>query len=325
MSFTVTLLPDNHQFEAEAHESILNAALRAGLAMDYGCSNGNCGHCHARCIEGQTARLSPHDYSLSEAGKRAGDILLCSYAASSDVTVEAMTAHTAADIPLQQLKAKLRRLSSAGDNTHILQLRTPRSQSLRFIAGQHARLILPNGLQREIPIASCPCDGMNLEFHIYRDAADSFSDYVFNELTTSTQIDVEGPVGDFTLDESSSAPILFIAWEAGFGPIRSLVEHCLNLELKQAIHLYWIFHEKNGNYADGYCRSVSDAIDNFSYTPLRVADVSAAFNQVAHEHNDLSELSMYLAMPPAVADQAMSFFKQQGLKEKHVKIDPLVA
>lgn len=326
MPFSITLLPGKQQFLAEPHESILNAALRAGLALDYGCSNGNCGHCRAKLVSGETQRLRPHDHVISGADKQAGQILLCSYAASNDLVIEAATAKSAADIPIQQLSARLRRIERVGDNTLILQLRTPRSASLRFIAGQHARLRLPNGLQRELPVASCPCDGMNLEFHIFRDAADSFSDYIFADIPASLQVDIEGPLGDFTLEENKTdAPILFIAWEAGFGPVRSLIEHCLSLELKQPIHLYWIVHDQQGHYADGYCRAVCDAFDNFSYTPICTNDTDQAIQQIVREHTDQSGYMVYLAMPPAVAENAVTLFRKQGLLAGHVKIDPLVA
>lgn len=325
MAFTVTLQPGDRRFEAEAHESLLNAALRAGVALDYGCSNGNCGHCRARLVEGNINKLSNHDYSFSDADRQAGHILLCSYAAASDLLIEATTAQSTDDIPLQEIDAKVRRRQNLADRTLILQLRTPRSQSLRFIAGQHARLLLENGLQRELPIASCPCDGMNLEFHIHHDAADSFSDYVFHELGANDTIHIQGPVGQFTLDENSTQPILFIAWEAGFGPIRSLVEHCLSLELSQPIQLYWIVHDAGGHYADGYCRAVSDAIDNLTYQPLCVPEISSAIRQIAHENPDLSAHNVYMAVPPAVADKALAIFRQQGLPTTQVKIDPLVA
>lgn len=325
MAFSVTLQPGNQHFVAEAHESLLNAALRAGLALDYRCSNGNCGHCQASLLQGRVVRLRSHDFRLVDNDSGQQQTLLCCYAAASDLTIEATTAHTPADIPSQYIDAKIRRKQIIDDNTLILQLRTPRSQSLRFIAGQHARLQLENGLQRELPIASCPCDGMNLEFHVHHDAADQFSDYLFKQADSTDKVHIEGPVGDFTLDETSTQPVLFIAWETGFGPIRSLIEHCLSLELTQPLQLYWIVHHAGGHYADGYCRAVMDAIDNFSYTPLCVPDTSSAFQQIAHENPDLSQHHVYIAMPPAVADDAIRRFQQQGMQSQQVKIDPLVA
>ncbi len=325
MAFTVTLQPGDLHFVAEEHESLLNAALRAGLALDYRCSNGNCGHCQASLLQGQVVRLRSHDFQLAEQGSAQQQILLCCYAAASDLIIEAETAHSPADIPVQYVEAKIRRKQIIDDHTLILQLRTPRSQSLRFIAGQHACLQLENGLQRELPIASCPCDGMNLEFHVHRDAADKFGDYLFDQIGNTDKIHIEGPVGNFTLDESSTHPILFIAWETGFGPIRSLIEHCLSLELTQPLQLYWIVHHSRGHYADGYCRAVSDAIDNFSYTPLCVPEINSAIQQIAFENPDLSQHQVYIAMPPAVAEKAVNYFQQQGMQPHQVKIDPLVA
>ncbi|MCK7580126.1 MAG: 2Fe-2S iron-sulfur cluster-binding protein [Chromatiales bacterium] len=39
----VHLLPSRHEFFVEGSDTLLEAALRAGLALNYGCSNGNCG------------------------------------------------------------------------------------------------------------------------------------------------------------------------------------------------------------------------------------------------------------------------------------------
>ena len=43
MSAHVTLRPSGHDFFVEGQDTLLEAALKAGLALNYGCSNGNCG------------------------------------------------------------------------------------------------------------------------------------------------------------------------------------------------------------------------------------------------------------------------------------------
>jgi len=40
MSAQATVIPSNHEFFVEGAESILEAGLRGGLALNYGCSNG---------------------------------------------------------------------------------------------------------------------------------------------------------------------------------------------------------------------------------------------------------------------------------------------
>jgi CDP-4-dehydro-6-deoxyglucose reductase len=69
MSAHVTVKPSGREFFVEGSESLLKAALRAGLAPNYGCGNGNCGLCKARVVSGETRTVSPSDYLFSEAEK----------------------------------------------------------------------------------------------------------------------------------------------------------------------------------------------------------------------------------------------------------------
>ena len=50
MSAQVTLRPSGHQFAVEGHDTLLQAGLRAGLKLNYGCGNGTCGMCKVRVI-----------------------------------------------------------------------------------------------------------------------------------------------------------------------------------------------------------------------------------------------------------------------------------
>ncbi|MDX2458177.1 MAG: 2Fe-2S iron-sulfur cluster-binding protein, partial [Gammaproteobacteria bacterium] len=69
MAAQVRILPSGHEFFIEGSDSILEAGLRSGLALDYGCSNGNCGKCKAKVVSGQVKKICPHDYVLSETEK----------------------------------------------------------------------------------------------------------------------------------------------------------------------------------------------------------------------------------------------------------------
>ena len=56
MTAHVRLLPSQHEFFVEGNDTVLEAALRSGLALDYGCSGGNCGLCKAKVLSGQVKR-----------------------------------------------------------------------------------------------------------------------------------------------------------------------------------------------------------------------------------------------------------------------------
>ena len=48
MPKTVHIEPSGHTFSVEPGESILDAALRQGFTLAYGCRNGACGSCKGK-------------------------------------------------------------------------------------------------------------------------------------------------------------------------------------------------------------------------------------------------------------------------------------
>jgi CDP-4-dehydro-6-deoxyglucose reductase len=154
MSWHVRVEPSGHEFLAEAHESLLDAALRAGLNLRYNCNNGTCGECQARLMSGTLGSVRAHDFRLGEAQKGLGRFLLCSASAASDLVIEVQELHAASDIPLQRIATRVAKVERLG-NYAVLQLRTPRVQTLSFLAGQAADVMI-DGHVRRLAIASFP-------------------------------------------------------------------------------------------------------------------------------------------------------------------------
>ncbi|WP_172600396.1 2Fe-2S iron-sulfur cluster-binding protein [Sulfurivermis fontis] len=268
MTHRIRLLPSGREFEAEAQETLLDAALRNGVNIPYNCSGGSCGVCKARLISGRVEHPRFHDYVLSEADKVQGQLLLCSVSAGSDLVLEVNEIGDAAQIPLQQVSTRVAHIERVGEHYVILTLRTPRSQTLQFLAGQHVELRLGNGMSCDAAIASCPCNGMLLQFHLAQRIDEDFPRHVFQKLRANDIVQVTGPFGSFTLDEDSHRPIVMVAQDTGFAPLKSLIEHALALELSQPITLFWVSAHDDGFYLANLCRSWVDALDNFSYQPL---------------------------------------------------------
>lgn len=340
MSFQVRLLPSGKEFPVEKNETVLSSALRAGIALSYNCNSGACGGCEGRILSGQVLENQPHDYHFSEAKKAHGHVLLCCVTAASDLEIEVKEAGSVEDIPLQRVPTKVELIEHIQDDTLILHLRTPRSQSLRFLAGQHVSLASEGMPSRNKSIGSCPCNAMHLQFHIRKVAGDPFSEYVFNQLKTSQTVMIEGPWGRFTLDENSKRPIIFIAYETGFAPIKSIIEHTIALELAQPLHLYWMAHKSGNHYLNNLCRSWLDALDNFSYTVLTGKDLSgescwetstdpivslrdmeAAGATIVTDHPDLSGFDIYLTAPESGMNAMTQLLMKHGLPEQQLHLD----
>jgi CDP-4-dehydro-6-deoxyglucose reductase len=275
MSAHVQVRPSGHEFFVEGNDTLLEAALRAGLSVDYGCSGGTCGKCKAKVVSGEVRALRHSDYPLAAAEKAAGVVLMCCSTAVTDVVIEAREASRAADIGVQWIDTRVKKVSALGEAMRLVHLQTPRSSRLRFLAGQSVRLELPGGAARELPVASCPCDDRNLEFHVARQPGDAFCEAVFSGLAAGETVSLEGPRGDFVLDEESARPLFFIAAGTGFAPVKSLVEHAMALETAPSIRLAWVASPPGGHYLDNLCRSWSAAFDDFHYVAIPAeADVA---------------------------------------------------
>lgn len=272
MTAKVKLLPSGHEFSVEPGENLLDAALRAGLSIRYSCNSGSCGECRARLVSGELGDALHHDYAFNERERADGQFLMCRTSAASDLVIEAVEARGAADVPVQTLTTQVNKLVRLSEDVMELHLRTPRSQTLWFLAGQHVRLNIPGIAPRHKSIASCPCNGMALQFHVRRRPGDPFSDHVFTRMKVRDTIGVEGPFGSFVLDEESTRPLIFIAFETGFAPIKSLIEHAISLEMRQPIRLYWITAGARGHYLENHCRAWQDALDDFGFAPIGGSD-----------------------------------------------------
>ena len=332
MTARIRLQPSGHEFDAEADETLLEAALRSGLSLRYSCSSGSCGECRARLVAGELGAVQHHDYVFSERDRAAGQFLMCRATAATDLIVEAVEAHGTADVPAQHITTQVSRLTALGNDVMELQLRTPRSQTLWFLAGQHVRLQLPGLPPRHKSIASCPCNGMVLHFHVRRAPDDPFAEHVFTRMKLRDTVEIEGPFGDFVLDEASQRPLLFIAFETGFAPIKSLIEHAISLELSQPARLYWIARHGEDHYLANYCRSWQDALDDFSFIPV-TGDVAAdgltaaetammrATQHITEMHPDLSGHDVYVNGPDVLFASLNAALLARGLPPERLFVD----
>lgn len=327
----VTILPGKQDFLLEGHDTLLEAAMRSGIPLNYGCSGGNCGLCKARLLSGEVKKTRQHDFVISEAEKNLGYILLCSNTAVSDVVIEAAVANSVQDIPFQQITAHVKALGHINDDMILLHLQTPRTQRLRFLAGQSVTLRVGQSYSAELPIASCPCDDRNVLFHISRKVGNLFSNYVFDHLKHNDAVEIEGPLGEFILQEKSPRPLYFFAFDTGFAPIKSLIEHALSLEA-ETIHLHWFGSSQQSIYLPNIAHAWRDALDNFHYeehvagfdlrsvSGKRAESLLTQIGDVVAGDAELLQCDIYIAGPEDAVNVAEQFFLDKGLPKTRVAV-----
>ncbi|GAB1392675.1 hypothetical protein MASR1M60_08380 [Rhodocyclaceae bacterium] len=328
MSAHVTVKPSGHEFFVEGNETVLEAALRAGLAPSYGCGNGNCGLCKARIISGQTQQVRHSDYPLSANERTQGYALLCSHTAVSDLVIEMLEANAPDDIPQQEIVAKVKSITELTPDIRLLHLQTPRSNRLRFLAGQRIALSVTGStanFRGEYAIASCPCDDRNVLLHVCRDEADAFASRLFaGAIKANDAVSLFGPFGDFVLQKDSPHDMVFVVCDSGFAPVKSLIEHAVASDLPGALRLIWVATRADGHYLENQCRAWADAIETFSYVTLvaesaGVAGAQAAERALADE--DIRTRDVYVVGPPDFVEVAHKRLLQAGLPAAQLRTE----
>ncbi|NEX21778.1 2Fe-2S iron-sulfur cluster binding domain-containing protein [Thiorhodococcus mannitoliphagus] len=312
MAANVKLIPSGHDFFVEGNETILDASVRAGLNLSYGCSSGNCGNCKARVLSGETWKIRDHDYVISEREKAMNYILTCSHTAITDLVIEAAEALSVADLPQQQIRASLRKLERLSPEVMMLNVQTPRTGTLRFMAGQRALLTLEDGASRELPIASCPCNGRYLWFLVRR-GDDAFSQAVFQHLRPGQLVCVEGPQGNFVLREDSPEPAVFVAFGDGIAPIKSLIEHAVSIDLIESFHLYWDTQYREGHHQAQWGRALRDSLDNFSFTPVISGNPRDVLALIQADLSKATAMRFYVAGPSNYVEPLIRLLAELGV------------
>ncbi|MGB5718407.1 MAG: 2Fe-2S iron-sulfur cluster-binding protein [Gammaproteobacteria bacterium] len=326
MAAQVRILPSGHEFLIEGSDSILEAGLRSGLALDYGCSNGNCGKCKAKVVSGQVKLIAPHDFVLSETEKGLGYILACCNTAVTDIVLEAEEAFDSHDIQRQKIEVRVKKMERPNDQVLVLHAKTPRTNRLRFLAGQYLSLQLDDLPPQDCSIASCPCDDMNLQFHIPVVAGNPFVEALLDPEKSTARLCIEGPGGDFTLNEDSPRSLVFIAVDTGFGPVKSLIEHAMALDSAVNIYLYRIATAGNSLYLGNLCRSWVDALDNFRCSTFEATasnSVESLLPRIMADLDDVGELDFYACVPAELLDPVESYLTGHGVTAAQLRLESL--
>jgi len=239
MSFQVSVQPSRHSFQAEPDETILEAALRQGLALPYGCRDGACGACRGKVLSGSIEHGKAQTHALSEADRAAGLALFCCARAQSDLSIECKEVRSLQDVPVKTLPARVQKMTRAAPDVMIVELKLPANERLQFLAGQYIDILLKDGRRRAFSLANAPHDDACLQLHIRQVAGGQFSEQVFGAMKERDILRLNGPHGSFFMREESAKPMLLVAGGTGFAPIKAIVEHAIAEKCQRPMHIYW--------------------------------------------------------------------------------------
>jgi NAD(P)H-flavin reductase/ferredoxin len=316
--------PGRQGAPVRAGETLLDAGLRAGIALPYECRSGGCGVCKATMIGGEVEMSGYQPSALSEDERRAGRILLCCARALSDVEFEYEEDAAARGTQVATYEARVERLDRLAHDVMLVALRLPEGTRIGFEAGQYLNIVLEDGARRSYSFTTPSGSTDLVELHVRLMPGGRFTTRVFESLKVGDPITFEGPVGSFVLHEPSDKPLIFVAGATGFAPVKSLLEQAFRMGIERPLHLYWGVRRLRDLYLTDLPRQWEREHPNFHFVPVlsepAPEDGWSGRTGLVHEailadFPDLSGFSVYACGSVRMVEAARPAFVSQGLHE----------
>lgn len=323
----VRLAGTEHEFEVGRNETVLESALKAGLAYPHDCTVGTCGTCRSRLVAGKVDAITPFGYTLSRAELEGGYILACQAVPESDLEIEVDLAGSAAT-------KTAARLVATEDFTHdikrvIWQCDAP----VHYRAGQYMNITWPGAPgPRSYSFSAAPDEAgqTRVSTFIRKVPGGAFTERLFGEDLTGLEFEIEAPHGGFWL-RGGDGPILLIAGGSGLSPLISLLEDAVARGVKRdALLLFGGRAER-----DLYCLDQIDEISRrwpsrFEFRPVlseeptpgrRSGMVTDEVPAAVEWLGGNAQLQGYLCGPPGMIDAGVSALVAAGVGLAEIHYD----
>jgi len=319
MTFQITVQPSGHQFPCDEDETVLAAAMRAGVGLPYGCKNGACSSCKGKVVSGSITHKPHQRRALTEDEEGQGMSLFCCALPHSDLVIQAREVAGSGDFPLKKMPSRVSTLERVAPDVIVVTLQLPANEVLEYRAGQYIEFLLPGGKRRSYSMATAPGQGA-ITLHIRHMPGGLFTDQVFGTMKERDILRFEGPLGTFFVREDSDKPMVLLASGTGFAPIKAIVEQMRATDSQRPMVLYWGGRRPQDVYMDALCRQWEQEIPNFRYVPV-VSDAlpedgwsgrtGYVHQAVVADQPDLSGWQVYACGAPIVVESAKRDFTAQ--------------
>lgn len=315
-------------------QSVLQAALEAGVDFPHSCKVGTCMACRCRLRSGKVKAIRDFSYVLSAEELKAGYILACQakVAPGERVVVEVDVQERRPHFPLITTRGII---AAQVPLTHdIVELHVALDQPMQYAAGQYAMLRAAHlGRAREYSFAAAPSEGGNreVEFFVRLTPGGEFTGWLFERPRVGEVLEVSGPAGDFWL-RSADAPLLFVAGGSGLAPVLAVLEAAARVGVRRdAVVLFGARTQRDLYKLDEIAAISARWAASFRFLPVLSheppdSDWAGARGLVtdfltAAQVPDLASRHAYLCGPPGMIDAAIGALVAAGVATAHIHYD----
>ena len=275
MSYQLTIEPLGETIEVEEGQTLLDAALRAGIYLPHACGHGLCGTCKVDVLDGEIEHGEASPFALMDMEREDGKCLACCARAQGDVTIEADIEEDpdARHFPVRDFVGVVSKIETLTPRIKSIFLAIEHD-GIDFQAGHYINLLIP-GMEdkpRAFSIASPPSEKNLIELNIALVDGGKGTQWIHEQLKVGDEIRFNGPYGRFYVRESAKEPMIFLAGGSGLSSPKSMILHLF--EQGEARPITFIYGARN--QAELYYRELFEELareyTNFNYLPVLSAE-----------------------------------------------------
>jgi len=315
-------------------QTILRAAAEHGIQLMHGCKEGQCAACKSFVLEGDDIELDRYStFALPDYEREEGLTLLCRAHVYEDVVIELLNYDEEiirGGLPLRRGTAELvANEPVTHDMRHVvLRLSEP---GFQYFPGQYIDLTAPGATEsRSFSMANPPRRDGRLEFVIKVYADGLFSSYLAERAQIGDVVGFEGPFGTFTLRESHTGDLVFVAGGAGLAPVLGLLRSMAERGVERRATFYYGVRTRADLCFETDLAELATKLPGFRYVPaLSDAPTDGQWDGetglitevVRRREPDLAGRDAYLCGPPPMVEAAIPLLQQLGVRPADIFYD----
>jgi CDP-4-dehydro-6-deoxyglucose reductase/ferredoxin-NAD(P)+ reductase (naphthalene dioxygenase ferredoxin-specific) len=330
MSHRVNIPQFLTSIQVEPGQTILDAALKAGLDYPYACRQGNCSSCKTKVIKGEAEHIKPYDSSaLSEEEKAEGLILACRAAPKGPCDVKFLEDDDFMFVP-SDTECVIRKVERVTHDIVVVTARPATGQPVSFYAGQFASLTLPGMPPRDYSFANRP-GAPDLEFHVRARKEGRVSRRLFDEAKEGDRFKLHGPLGTAYLRKDHPGPITMVVGGTGLAPAKSILLDALADMPGREISIYFSVRDEADLYMTDALIALAAKHRNFTFAPVVTRTAASpeqrstdVFRMLAERFPSLKGHKIYTCGSPALVSACQAYARENGVAPSDCHADPFV-
>lgn len=330
MSHELTIEPLGVTIEVDEGQTILDAALRAGIYLPHACCHGLCATCKVQVSDGEVDHGEASTFALMDFEREEGKTLACCARLESDAVIEAEIDDDpdAENLPVEDYEGVVTRIEALTPTIRGIWFKLDRP--LHFQAGQYINLKVTalDGQTRAFSLANAPQRGDVAELNVRIVPGGQVTNWLHQNLNVGDRLKLSGPYGRFFVKKSAQVPLLFMAGGSGLSSPKSMIEDLLNTGCELPMTLVYGQRSREELYYHAEFMALAEKHSNFSYVPTLSNEPedsdwhgARGFVHVAakeHFNNDFRGRKAYLCGPPAMIEACISTLMQGRLFERDI-------